>query len=291
MLYTVTGIIVIVFACIIITLAIIADNEEDKEYNEQVRIMHLNKEQEKNQEDKVLRTPHIYTEDELEEVREWLLEREYFKDSNFKVIQQKKCWAAIFGAYVGVGIFAEWWCFWPVCAVWVLSATWYNPLFGAFGIGRLNEGGPMLAIVSLIICFFAVIGLFSIVAWLMFLGSDKEERDWYKQEIEKSEKMCEAALQEAEKPLKEEINVLYNQLGDSEVKYEKLKVEHTKLKSLYDETEQEVKKKLSVLQEEYKREKRLWALEKKELQYQIKLKQGLVDEVEESESPLGGLYS
>ena len=43
--------------------------------------------------------------------------------------------------------------------------------------------------------------------------------------------------------------------------------------------------------ETFKREKKLWALEKKELQYQIKLKQGLVDEMDDADSPLGGLYN
>ena len=54
----------------------------------------------------------------------------------------------------------------------------------------------------------------------------------------------------------------------------------------YDKLDTRLKNNLS----DYKREKKLWALEKKELQYQIKLKQGLVDELDESESPLGGLY-
>ena len=291
MLYTVMGIFVVVFAIIFVVLIIIADNEEEKEYIEQVKQMKLNKDKEKKDEKKVLRTDHIYTDDEVDDIREWLLDREYFKAHNYKDIRQKKCWADTFGPAISVGIVVSWWAFWPMVAVWYLAASWHNPVFTAFSIDNIETGGIMLMIVSCIICFLAVLGVCSIWAWIKFLGSDKEERDWYKEEIEKSEKICDCAIQEAEKPLKEEINNLYNQLGDSEAKYEKLKVEHNKLQKEYDEKENNYTSKLNSMKEEYNREKRLWALEKKELQYQIKLKQGLATEMEDAESPLGGLYN
>ena len=227
---------------------------------------------------------HIYTEEELDEVREWILEREDFKRIGTTGRNNKR--NKIIGSAIITGFVS---CFFLYAPVWVIFTLVNESTGGVFQYISLdnilsNSAGqagfnPMAFLFSSFIVVLAIIGGASIVGWLCMLGASSNDDKWYENEIEKSEKMCEASLQEAEKPLKAEIDKLQNDLLDKETEY------HNLLER-YDKLDTRLKNNLS----DYKREKKLWALEKKELQYQIKLKQGLVDELDESESPLGGLY-
>lgn len=231
----------------------------------------------------------IYTEDEVEEVREWILEREEFKDSGTSNrVRSSDSGIAILGTSLFTGFITLFFLYAPV---WVLFTMSNNSLGGIFKYISLDviltdsttgQGGfnPMAFLFSSFIVALAVIGGASIVGWVCMLFASSNDDKWYENEIKKSEKMCDVALQEAEKPLKAEIDLLNGKLLDSDIKYSKLSDEYAILK-----------KKFTHNNDLFKREKKLWSLEKKELQYQIKLKQGLVDEMDDSESPLGGLYN
>lgn len=229
---------------------------------------------------------HIYTEEELDEIRGWVLDREDFKNTG--ECGRSNPGASILGTAIFTGILTLIFLYGPV---WVLFTLSNNSLDGSFHYISLDyvltntatgETGfnPMAFLFSSFIVVLAVIGGASIVGWLAMLGSSSNDNKWYEKEIEKSEKMCEAAVQEAEKPLKEEILNLQSQLGQQQVAYDLLAKQSAKLQSQMKDNN-----------ETFKREKKLWALEKKELQYQIKLKQGLVDEMDDADSPLGGLYN
>lgn len=225
---------------------------------------------------------HTYTEDELTQARAWVLEREEFKET--KELPTTTHWTSYFGVSISLGLVLEFACFLPLLVIWLWGNCYSSTFFKQFSLDNklLSEGYTMFLPISLLIVFFAIIGFTSVLVWVSFFfgGEDRSKEEWMAEEIEKSEKMCGAAVQEAEKPLRAEILNLQSQLGQKQVAYDLLAKQSAKLQS-----------QMKNNNDTFKREKKLWALEKKELQYQIKLKQGLVDEMDDADSPLGGLYN
>lgn len=229
---------------------------------------------------------HIYTEEELDEVRDWIVEREQFKQSG--TTGRGSNGVAILGSAMFTGAISLIFLYGPI---WVLFTYINNSIpDGLFHYLSLDyvlsnsEGqmgfNPMAFLFSSIIVVLAVIGGASIIGWLCMIGASSNDDKWYEKEIKKSERMCDATLQQAEQEHQSEMDRVVGELEDQRKKYTALSIKAKKL-------EEQIKDNNYA----HKRERKLWALEKKELQYQLKLKQGLVDEMDNSESPLGGLYN
>ena len=232
---------------------------------------------------------HIYNDEELEIVDGYVDEREDFLEKG--VIPNMINWRLRFGATISAGLVAEFFCFLPGMGIWLYGnmlsvgvfkqMSMANPIIAQLP-NTSNKEGFMLLLVSIAIVFFAIIGLASCAIWFSYIFRDDyyDVGQWYKKEIEKSKQICDVAVQDTEVELQGEINKLQTQLGQKQVAYDVLAKQSAKLQAQMKDNA-----------ETFKREKKLWALEKKELQYQIKLKQGLVDEMDDADSPLGGLYN
>lgn len=151
-----------------------------------------------------------------------------------------------------------------------------------------GTGGSFMIIVALLINL--VIVLLAITGLCALLFGGRRERDLEYAFKEYSGRMKEA-LDRQDEGWQKEVDDVANKLTLAENQVVILEDEKDKATQLLEDREKQYKQKLNEIQDEYKREKRLWLLEKKELQYQIKLKQGLADEMDDSESPLGGLYN
>lgn len=231
----------------------------------------------------------VYTDEEFNTILSWIDEREDFKATG--KLPNAVNWHAKFGDWIMVGLLAEFICFLPGMGIWLYGNMLSVGIFKQMSmanpvLSKLPETGStegfMLLLLSIVIVFFAIIGITSCGVWFsFFFGNDyKEKSEWYKKEIEKSEQICDASVQDTEVELQDEMNKLTSQLEQKKEEYNLLSKKASRLES-----------KLKDSNETFKREKKLWALEKKELQYQIKLKQGLVDEMDDADSPLGGLYN
>ncbi len=223
--------------------------------------------------------PYYYTDEELEEIRDWILEREEFKETG--KIPNLTNWRLRFGTALSAGLVAEFFCFLPGMGIWLYGnmlsvgvfkqMSMANPIIAQLP-NTGNTEGFMLLLLSIAIVFFAIIGLASCVVWFSYMFRDDyyDVGKWYENEIEKSEEMCEAALQEAEKPLKEEIASLQEKLRKSENERDYYQAEKESNNDVLKQEKEEVEKALSQLQEEYSREKRIWNLEKRELELELK---------------------
>lgn len=228
---------------------------------------------------------YIYDDPDLEQFADWIEEREEFKETGISnQVSYSKTGSFTMGTAFAGGLIATIFLYGPVFALFVLcNDVSQNEIVHFMSFENVFSGtegfNPMAFLFTSFVVILAILGGASIVGWLFMLGASSNDDKWYENEIKKSEKMCDIALQEAEKPLKAEIDSLNSKLLNSDIKYNKLVQEYNDLKTEFMDN--------SAL---FKREKKLWALEKKELQYQIKLKQGLVDDIDDSDSPLGGLY-
>lgn len=228
----------------------------------------------------------VYTEEELEEIRGWVLDREQFKEEGH--LPNYKPLSALFGGSLGLGLIAEWWCLIPGVGIFWLVNNFSNDFFKQYSFWsnpRFTEAGQMFLPISVLIVFFAILGIASIFAWIALLSGGDNKEEWYKKEIEKSEKMCEAALQEAERPLREEIDDLKSQLAVAQCNERVAKTEKETLDKLLAEQEAEYKKDINLLKETYLREKRLLNLELRELRFQLKA----AKRVEDDEEPIDSL--
>ncbi len=223
--------------------------------------------------------PYYYSEEELEEIRDWILEREEFKDKG--KIPNLINWRLRFGTAISAGLVAEFFCFLPGMAIWLYGNMLSVGIFKQMSMANPvlvhvsdtgSTEGIMLLLVSIAIVFFAIIGILSCGIWFSYMFRDDyyDVGKWYENEIEKSEEMCEAALQEAEKPLKEEIAALQEKLRKSENERTYYQVEKESRDNVLKQEKEEVEKSFSQLKEEYSREKRIWNLEKRELELELK---------------------
>lgn len=231
----------------------------------------------------------VYTDDELYIVDGYEDEREEFLKTG--ILPGITNWRLRFGTALSAGLVAEFFCFIPGMGIWLYGnmlsvgvfkqMSMANPIIAQLP-NTSNKEGFMLLLLSIAIVFFAIIGLASCVVWFSYMFRDDyyDVGEWYKKEIEKSKQICEVAVQDTEVELQDEMDKLTSQLEQKQKEYNLLAKKTTKLESQFKD-----------INETVKRERKLWALEKKELQYQIKLKQGLVDEMDDADSPLGGLYN
>lgn len=233
----------------------------------------------------------VYTEEDVALVLAWSVEREKFKESGTR---GKSAYCKWLGTGVIGGAFLNILCF-PLLFVLFLVMNDYGGLIPSWGFEKIwpagdNGGNPMALLGTAVIVALAVVGVGSIYGWIMAISSDSAGDDWMKKEIERSEKMLAVSEQKIKEQYEDKYNKLLEEKNSLESNLLLSKAEKDSNKQIADEQIKDYKKKLKELQQDYSREKKIWGLEKREMQYQLRLSKGLAKEVKDSDSPLGGLY-
>ena len=157
---------------------------------------------------------YIYDDPDLEQVTDWIEEREEFKATGISnQVSHSKNGALILGSALGTGLITTIFLYGPVFVLFSLSNEGSsNELIQYMSFESVFSGtegfNPMAFLFTSFVIILAILGGASIVGWLCMLGFSSNDDKWYENEIKKSEKMCDVALQEAEKPLKEKIDSL-----------------------------------------------------------------------------------
>lgn len=180
--------------------------------------------------------------------------------------------------------------FWPsIGGLWIINMLADTPFRKLMWFGMPESaGGFMILFVLFVNIVYALCALYGLIC--LVTGEAFSKEDEYKQAFKEHAEKMEIALDQQEEYYKEQIEDLQVKVSSESASNSLLKVEQENLNKLFDQQDKEYKNKINLMKEDFAREKRLWALEKKELQLSLKSKLGLLQELDDSESPLGGLY-
>lgn len=162
--------------------------------------------------------------------------------------------------------------FWPaIGGLWIANMLAKTPFryFMWFGLPE-NSGGAMILIVLFINIVYALCALYGFICFVNGTLFSKEEE--YKQLFKEHAAKMEEALDQQEKSYASEIEDLKSQLEAEKNVVGLYEVDKEHLTARLAQNETEYNKKIAVLKDEFDREKRLWKLEKREMELALRTK-------------------
>ena len=169
--------------------------------------------------------------------------------------------------------FLTYFLFWPsIGGLWIANMLAKTPFryFMWFGLPE-NSGGAMILIVLFINILYALCALYGFICWVN--GTLFSKEDEYKKLFKEHAAKMEIALDQQEKSYASEIEDLKNQLETEKNTAGLYETAKDNLTALIEQKEKEYNRQISALKDEFDREKRLWQLEKRELELELRKKE------------------
>ena len=162
--------------------------------------------------------------------------------------------------------------FWPaIGGLWIANMIAKTPFRHLMWFGLPEtSGGAMILIVLFINILYALCALYGFICFVNETLFSKEEE--YKQLFKEHAAKMEEALDQQEKSYVSEIDELKTQLETEQTTSNLREMEKENLTSLIEQNKKEYDTQLSRLKEEFERERRIWSLEKRELELELKSK-------------------
>lgn len=238
-----------------------------------------------------------YSEQELAEYEKYEKLADEIQRNGHKLPRRYKT-SGIFHAYMVVALWAGFFLFLETFAIFVAGILptiekdhWFRTVVMEF----FNSiGGPLMVYFGLLcMVFFAIVGVVSVIAWIVFIFSDKNKEQEVIEMMNKTYMIIGISLQKCEEEAKKKME---EELEREKQNYAEALIEHDVASNkVHEQDIKELqkmhKKQIDEMQKDFAREKKLMNFDIKELKMELRKHKALAKELDDSDDVLNGMYN